>query len=236
MKNTGILWANDSNKDRAKAIIGNVLRMGVKNTIVSNYDGRDFPKVAAGFDRVLVDAPCAGLGVISRDPAIKTQKVVLAGSALFSMIAAIAHQHCSLSTTGFGRYSKVRQPAAAAVACGHRCHRRQVQDRRLHCVLDLLHLGRGERSHRGLCVAESRRQAGRHGPDVRSAGLHQVPTPSLPSAALCVPPLLSAHAQHGRLLCCQAQEVEQQDPGWSGRRNRHCGRRSRSKGPAIGQG
>jgi 25S rRNA (cytosine2870-C5)-methyltransferase len=77
MKNSGILWANDSNKDRAKAIIGNLHRMGIKNTIVSNYDGRDFPKVAAGFDRVLVDAPCAGLGVISRDPAIKMQKVLV---------------------------------------------------------------------------------------------------------------------------------------------------------------
>eukprot|EP01094_Clydonella_sp_ATCC50884_P008408 TRINITY_DN1784_c0_g1_i1.p1 TRINITY_DN1784_c0_g1~~TRINITY_DN1784_c0_g1_i1.p1 ORF type:complete len:716 (+),score=318.77 TRINITY_DN1784_c0_g1_i1:94-2148(+) len=74
MKNSGILWVNDSNKERTKAIKGNLHRMGVKNCIVSNYDARVLPAIAGHFDRVLVDAPCAGLGVISRDASIKVQK------------------------------------------------------------------------------------------------------------------------------------------------------------------
>ncbi|CAG8450526.1 16191_t:CDS:10 [Acaulospora colombiana] len=74
MKNTGIIFANDSNKERTKGLVANVHRLGVKNVVVSNYDGREFPSVTGGFDRVLLDAPCSGTGIISRDPAVKISK------------------------------------------------------------------------------------------------------------------------------------------------------------------
>ncbi|XP_014664500.1 PREDICTED: probable 28S rRNA (cytosine-C(5))-methyltransferase [Priapulus caudatus] len=74
MKNTGMLFANDANKDRSRAVVGNLHRMGVTNCVVSNLDGRKFPKVMTGFDRVLLDAPCSGTGVIAKDPAVKTNK------------------------------------------------------------------------------------------------------------------------------------------------------------------
>ena len=50
------------------------MRMGITNTIVTNYDGRKFPKIMKNFDRVLLDAPCSGPGIISRDPSIKLQR------------------------------------------------------------------------------------------------------------------------------------------------------------------
>lgn len=74
MKNTGVVFANDSNKDRAKALIGNVHRLGVKNAIICNHNAMDFPKVMGGFDRVLLDAPCSGTGVIAKDASVKTNK------------------------------------------------------------------------------------------------------------------------------------------------------------------
>lgn len=75
MKNTGTLFANDMNKERCKAVVANVHRLGVVNTVVCCHDGRYFPKVMTGFDRVLCDAPCSGTGVIAKDEAVKTSKV-----------------------------------------------------------------------------------------------------------------------------------------------------------------
>ena len=76
MKNTGLLVANDVSKDRLKAVVANVHRLGITNTIITNYDGHQFPKVMGQFDRVLVDAPCTGLGVLVKDSAAKLSKSI----------------------------------------------------------------------------------------------------------------------------------------------------------------
>uniref|UniRef100_A0A8R1XP19 SAM_MT_RSMB_NOP domain-containing protein n=1 Tax=Onchocerca volvulus TaxID=6282 RepID=A0A8R1XP19_ONCVO len=75
MKNTGVLYANDANMQRCRAVIGNLHRLGVNNAVVSNLDGREFAKIMPqGFDRVLLDAPCSGTGVIWKDGSVKIQR------------------------------------------------------------------------------------------------------------------------------------------------------------------
>ncbi len=75
MKNTGLLVANDLKKERIKSLVANLHRLGVRNTIVSNYDGREIPAVfGTMFDRALLDAPCSGTGIISHDPSVKMNR------------------------------------------------------------------------------------------------------------------------------------------------------------------
>ena len=74
-KNTGILVANDLKKERLKSLAANLHRLGVTNTVIANFDGRLIPKCYQKFDRILLDAPCSGLGVIARDHSINMHKV-----------------------------------------------------------------------------------------------------------------------------------------------------------------
>ncbi|CAH8459958.1 unnamed protein product [Schistosoma bovis] len=74
MKNTGTIFANEINPNRAKALLGNCHRMGVTNTVICTENGRKFPNIMSNFDRVLVDAPCSGTGIIAKDPSVKTTK------------------------------------------------------------------------------------------------------------------------------------------------------------------
>lgn len=72
MKNTGTLYANDISKERVAALSANVQRMGVSNAICLNMDALNLPFERV--NRVLLDAPCSGTGVISKDPSVKRNK------------------------------------------------------------------------------------------------------------------------------------------------------------------
>ncbi|KAK1443706.1 RNA (C5-cytosine) methyltransferase [Babesia gibsoni] len=77
MNNGGILYANDYNKERCTALVANIHRLGITNTIVTNYNGIELKGVLPPLDRVLCDAPCSGLGVISKDPSVKVKRTLM---------------------------------------------------------------------------------------------------------------------------------------------------------------
>ncbi|XP_073246286.1 28S rRNA (cytosine-C(5))-methyltransferase-like isoform X1 [Porites lutea] len=110
LKNTGLVVANDAKRERTKALVANIHRLGISNTLVCNYDGRAFPKVMAGFDRVLLDAPCSGTGVISKDQSVKinkTEKDIQRCSHIQKelLLAAIDATDAKSSTGGYIVYS-----------------------------------------------------------------------------------------------------------------------------------
>lgn len=64
----GLVIAADSSMHRARLVAANVARLGSPNVAVLVADGRQPPFAAGTADRVLVDAPCTGLGVLRRRP------------------------------------------------------------------------------------------------------------------------------------------------------------------------
>ena len=56
---------------RARELEENAQRLGAENVTVVNADARELPAELAGFDRVLVDSPCSGLGVLASRPDLR---------------------------------------------------------------------------------------------------------------------------------------------------------------------
>lgn len=60
MKNRGVIVALDKNVNRLIALKNNIERMGVSNVIAFNMNSRDVARLGIKFDKILLDAPCAG--------------------------------------------------------------------------------------------------------------------------------------------------------------------------------
>lgn len=71
---TGLVVANDINPLRAGILSGNIERLGLKNTIVTNTEPKKITaQLPEYFDKVILDAPCSGEGMFRKlDQAIET--------------------------------------------------------------------------------------------------------------------------------------------------------------------
>lgn len=152
-------------KDRLKAVMGNLHRMGVNNAIVSNLDGAEYAKIQPqSFDRILLDAPCSGTGVIWKDQTVKSSKDEEDIKARFVtqrrlLLSAIDAVDAKSKTGGYVVYSTCSVLVSSPLL--------GVYDV---CV----GLGGGERGRGAVRAGEAARQAGAHGHRRGRAGLHQV--------------------------------------------------------------
>jgi 16S rRNA (cytosine967-C5)-methyltransferase len=74
MRNTGVLVACDVRPRRMGLLRQNVSIAGASNVRLVQADLRSPLPFSGGFDCVLVDAPCSGLGVLRRDPDIRWRR------------------------------------------------------------------------------------------------------------------------------------------------------------------
>ena len=113
MRNTGRLYAFDVSGHRLDALKPRLARSGLSNVhpvqIAHERDDR-IKRLAGKIDRVLVDAPCSGLGTLRRNPGLKwrqspqsvaelqaTQRAILAGAArLLKPGGRLVYATCSL--------------------------------------------------------------------------------------------------------------------------------------------
>jgi NOL1/NOP2/sun family putative RNA methylase len=76
MENTGMVLAVETDRRRIEALQSNILRCGVTNSIVLRGDAKKIENITLEPDRILLDAPCSGEGLIPLDPTRKTSKTL----------------------------------------------------------------------------------------------------------------------------------------------------------------
>jgi 16S rRNA (cytosine967-C5)-methyltransferase len=72
LRNTGAVIAVDKYPTRLNLVKASCERLGIRNVELHGADGAEFVSEAA--DKVLVDAPCTGFGVLSKKPDIKLKR------------------------------------------------------------------------------------------------------------------------------------------------------------------
>ena len=103
----GEVVAVELHEGRARELAENARRLGATNVQVVNADALALPEELTGFDRVLVDAPCSGLGVLAARPDLRWRAQPLPDLQLALMRAAaervkpggtILYSVCTLNT------------------------------------------------------------------------------------------------------------------------------------------
>jgi NOL1/NOP2/sun family putative RNA methylase len=74
MQNSGLIIAIEEDRSRIRSLESNIMRCGVTNTIILRGDAKKIGELKIEPNRILLDAPCTGEGLIALDPTRKTSK------------------------------------------------------------------------------------------------------------------------------------------------------------------
>lgn len=112
MNNRGILIANEVQLDRVKMLVYNIDRMNIINAGAVQYKGEWLSKIYSEyFDKILIDAPCSGLGIIQKKGEINNwwslertrglgelqTKLLVAGIKMLKTGGELVYSTCTLS-------------------------------------------------------------------------------------------------------------------------------------------
>lgn len=112
MQDSGMILANDMSRERIPALQANLARMGVTCAVISCSDARELVQCTGNFDRILLDAPCTGLGVVSKDASIKANRT-------FEDIHKLSHLQKELLNHAFDLLAK--HPSSPRLVCYSTC-------------------------------------------------------------------------------------------------------------------
>ena len=74
MGNKGLVLAVERSRERIKSLLSNLSRLGVSNVVLLRQDVTRLGNVYENyFDKILLDAPCSGEGLIPEDPSRRTK-------------------------------------------------------------------------------------------------------------------------------------------------------------------
>ncbi len=100
MRDQGELLAVEPSPGRAAGLRDNLARLGVTCARVLQADGTALPASLGLFDRILVDAPCSGLGVLGRRPDLRWRRQGSDSARLASLQLALARAAAGLLAPG----------------------------------------------------------------------------------------------------------------------------------------
>ena len=76
MQNKGMFIAIEQDRQRMASLQSNIIRCGATNTMVLRGDAKKLDNLPFEPDKILLDAPCSGEGLIPLDPTRKTSKTM----------------------------------------------------------------------------------------------------------------------------------------------------------------